>query len=203
MKVSINLSKNGKITGDSLEKAIKNANNIRNLLTSGKLIKDFYTCCAETLIMLIQSNIDMLDIGSNLIDKLRSSWRYKIDISKDGTANIKIFTKNTRSSFIEFGTGIVGKEQPHPLAEKDNYQYDVDSKFKANDRSWWFGVKNYENRDIPESSIIDTDIGIDELIIRTKGAKGTMFAYNAFVDFVSTDMPKKIWEKVIKQNLGE
>lgn len=44
-------------------------------------------------------------------------------------------------AFLEFGTGMVGKESPHPLAPEYNWQYYIDSIFKDEvygQLGWWF-----------------------------------------------------------------
>lgn len=201
MKIQIKLSENGKITQNSLKNATDKIKKIK-LALKGEMIKEFYSRCAETLIEMICANIDIIDIGAELKAKLKASWKYEVTQTESGGIQVKIFTKDTRATFIEFGTGIVGKNDPHPLADKDNYAYDVDSEFKLDDRSWFFGVKKYEMRDIPENSIIETDVIVDELLIKTQGAKATMFAYNAFMNFVDNDMPKTIWGEVVEKYLG-
>lgn len=194
--MKITLTQNGKLTSASVAKALSQINSLQEKLKNNDIIERFYKECAETLIEFIRARIEVLSLPQSLKNGLAKSWKYDV-ITLGDRIDVKIYSDHFKAAFIEFGTGVIGQENPHALAARDKYEYDVDTKYKLDDRSWWFTISKNEAIDIPEDMIIEDDVEFDRTEIKTKGAPATMFAYNAFIDFVDADMPKIIWQRVL------
>lgn len=72
--------------------------------------------------------------------------------------------------FLEYGTGIVGKENPHPAANEVGWEYDIDTIHKRNfkdGRGWFYKDSIYGTR------------------VRTHGMVGARHMYKASVDLRS------------------
>ena len=126
---------------------------------------------------------------------------------------IRIVNNAEKAVFVEFGTGIVGGQEPHYNANEaspQGYVYNYPTGHKFADGSWVF-FTNKDELDIPQSALIRNDLNIDtryfnerdrdrtRLRVRTKGAVGVMYAFNALED-LRLEYPK-IWEKVAKEYL--
>lgn len=71
---------------------------------------------------------------------------------------IEIYTENAYAMYVEYGTGIVGSQNPHPLL--DGWKYDVN---EHGDKGWYYQDVNGEWH-------------------WTKGEKSHQFMYKAFQD---------------------
>lgn len=88
---------------------------------------------------------------------------------------IEVYTDNAYAQFVEFGTGIVGKNNPHPDAGEFGWQYDVNEhgiagwKYQGEDGQWHW----------------------------TQGQESSKFMYLAFQDLEQNYM--RIGEEVFKE----
>lgn len=112
-------------------------------------------------------------------------------------------TTEEQMSYIEFGTGIVGKQSPHELAEEQGWQYDVN---QHGEKGWVFYHLTDSKLDVKESNIIQRiradHTGLWEKI-RTKGVEPERFMFNAFVDFYVKGEFKEIYKNALRNVLGE
>ena len=71
------------------------------------------------------------------------------------------------AAYAEYGIGIVGERNPHPLSSTVGYEYNVDSEFKVlpdvygSNRAWLFSGKPFS------------------------GYVGIRFLYNAYIDYIT------------------
>ena len=110
-------------------------------------------------------------------------------------------TLTEQMSYIEFGTGIVGKQSPHELAEEQGWQYDVN---QHGEKGWVFYHLTDSKLDVKESNIIQRiradHTGLWERI-RTKGVEPERFMFNAFVDFYVKGEFRKIYQQALNKIL--
>lgn len=79
------------------------------------------------------------------------------------------------AAFLEYGTGIVGKSSPHPEAADNGWVYDVNSRYKNKDRSWFYKRDNQ--------------------LVRTSGIVGSRVLYNTFQEIQDEleTLAKELW----------
>lgn len=80
----------------------------------------------------VEFTISSLDLDENLQGRVVT-----LPI-KDGK---KVSHIGDQVAFLEFGTGMVGKQSPHPLSPEYNWEYYIDSAFKDEvygQEGWWF-----------------------------------------------------------------
>lgn len=142
----------------------------------------------EKIIELSNHQLDLLDIGDNIKAEIKQGWEKPAIINNVAT----VTNTADHAVFVEFGVGLVGSQNKHPMADTTNYQYDVNSEYKQADRSWTFILDEAEDLDISEKNIINK-VG---LTITTKGQEGHLFVYNAIVDFTMKYYAEQIWHQV-------
>ena len=78
---------------------------------------------------------EILSMGAIDSGELVGSIKFKKgDVIADG-CTYYIYTDCEYAKFIEFGTGIVGEEYPHPQANDVGWNYDVNG---HGDNGWWY-----------------------------------------------------------------
>lgn len=87
----------------------------------------------------------------------------------------EVFTDNEHSEFAEFGTGIVGANNPHPTASSDGWVYDINS---HGEKGWVYRSK-------------------DGVTYWTKGYEGRQYMYKTYIEIQKELIP--IVERVLKQ----
>ena len=103
---------------------------------------------------------------------------------KNGVATL--INEYQKAVYVEFGTGIVGEENPHKMASSAGYEYNVDSPYKDEQGRWTF-YADLEELDLPIKGDDRADItyfnepnrNSTRMLIRTSGAPATMFVFTA------------------------
>lgn len=110
---------------DNLEKQIKNQMMLEDAFEIG-----FQKGLADLAERLEKKVIERLDVyglgGSNLARSIN------VTIIGD---SILLSATSDHVMFIEYGTGIRGQENPHPKADIDGWEYDVN---EHGDEGWWY-----------------------------------------------------------------
>ena len=132
------------------------------------------------------------DIGSDVIKWISNSWNINV------ASKSRVILTNTswKAVWVEFGVGIVGQSNKHPNADKEGYEYNVDSGKKFGQGYWTFSIKDESKLDIPQEAIVDEDYTDDGLSITTQGTKGVWYLYNAVQDFKLLEQ-KRLWNEVL------
>lgn len=100
----------------------------------------------------------------------------KASVQKEVTQEYaRVFTDNEHSEFAEFGTGIVGSNNPHPEASSQGWTYDVNN---HGEKGWVYKGKN-------------------GITYRTKGYTGRKYMYKSYIEIQKELIP--IAERVLKQ----
>lgn len=159
-----------------------------------RMIRTFLIRSCEKVKELANKRVAYADIGENVKKEIQTGWE---EIEVLGNSAI---LRNTaeKAVYVEFGVGTKAKENPHPNQSVASYQYDVDSKYKLNDRSWIFKIDDESNLDISLNNVLSRR----ENTIRTQGQVGYMFLFNAIEDFRTNNFAKQIWDNVKKEYLG-
>lgn len=176
----------------SVQEAIKALKKAKAQLP--KMMNEFLTECCNRIIELANQNLEWVEIGSAVKEKIRLSWDVLVT---DGTAVItNLFQK---AVYVEFGTGVVGEQSPHANALSAGYDYNRESPYKDEQGRWTF-YTDYEDLDIPMSALNDITVfrknNASRMQVRTSGAPATMFVYNAIMRFKSEEHAKEIWERI-------
>ena len=115
------------------------------------------------------------------------------------TGNLGILeTTEEQMTYIEFGTGIVGKSSPHELADENDYQYDVNA---HGEKGWTFTHYADNKLDVKESNIISRSKGNHSGLwkkIRTRGAEAERFMFNALSDFYNGGVYGQIYKQALE-----
>ena len=115
------------------------------------------------------------------------------------TGNMGILiTTDEQQAYIEFGTGIIGKQNSHELAEENSWEYDVNN---HGTKGWSFTHGFDDKLDVKESNIISRNrksnhSGMWERI-RTKGVEAERFMFNAYVEFFYRGVYKVIFKQAL------
>lgn len=188
MKIKITLNEK------SIKEAITAFNKAKSQLPVMK--KEFYEKCCENITQLANKNLISWDIGENVKDDILNGWVY--DVFENGA----IIKNNAKKAvYVEFGTGIVGQEQPHPNSSNTNYEYNRESKYKDSEGRWTF-YQNLFDLDLPTEYSDDriyfheTRRNSERMLVRTSGAPASLFVFNAILEFKEKNLAKKIWEEI-------
>lgn len=163
-----------------------------------QMIDELLTKSCEILITLANQNLEWVGVGSEVKEMIKSSWNYTV---KNGIATI--VNEYQKAVYVEFGTGIVGEENPHANAKSAGYDYNVDSPYKDEQGRWTF-YANLEELDLPiaDNERVDA-IYFNEpkrnstrMLIRTSGAPATMFVFNAAMRFKSEKHAQTLWNSI-------
>lgn len=197
MKIPIDLSK-----PKTVLKAIQALKRAENTLVN-KVVEEMAKECYEAIKERANKNLSLVEtgIGAGLIADIKAGWDF-IKV-KD---KYVMFNRHDKAHYIEFGVGATAQQDPHPNATQATYEYDIPGK-KLTDRSWIFRIVDMNTVDIGEQYVMTRPNG--EKIyqkgktVRTKGQPATMYLYNAFISFVESEEPQKIWSKVSLKYFGD
>lgn len=110
--------------------------------------------------------------------EISKSWIIeKVDKNRWRLRNV-----NPVGAYVEFGTGLIGEQNPHGKANELGYEYDVNN---HGSKGW-----NWENE----------ELGIS--MFGFKGYEGKSFLYDAFLDFTIFGKYKEIYQELIKEKTG-
>lgn len=182
MKIKLSLNEK------SIDNAIKQFETAKKQLKDN-LLTDFYLECYNYFVKRANFYLSTSDIGDLVILDISNSWRFERT-----TTGAKFLNNAEKAVYVEFGVGIVGKQDEHPMASENSYEYNTKTPNKLYDDSWIF--KSYEDElDIPNSAIISSNLVADgRMRILTRGTKGCFYAFNA-LDDLRLEMAN-IWKRV-------
>lgn len=189
IKIDINNTK-------SIDRAIQQLENASNQISS-VMFKEFLSRCCVKISQLANENLRNIDVGVNVKSDIENSWLVTVD--NNGTAILS--NRAEKAVYVEFGVGIVGESEPHPNASKTGWEYNKDSIYKKADGSWIF-YQNAKDLDLPSIALDDRiifnepDKNSERMLIKTRGAVGSWFVYNAIVEFASSGCAEQIWEEI-------
>jgi hypothetical protein len=182
----------------SIKKAVQQLKSVKKSIPT--MVAEFLTECCKWIIDRANELLADVDIGANVIDDIQSNWTYTVTEN-----SAKIVNSSGRAAFVEFGVGVVGQNSPHPWSDAAGYDYNIPTQYKTQNGEWHF-FRNADNLDLPQGSY-DTDwvTGKYEdrarMHIWSRGATGSMYLYNAFMDLQTTGAMKQIWDKVLARYL--
>lgn len=92
----------------------------------------------------------------------------------------KLENKYENSAAVEFGIGVVGKENPTDHAQSSHYQYDM--RMSTDDEGRW---SFYDQK--------------GDFWYKFSGYKGKSFLYNAFMEYKQNDIWKQMYQKAFDE----
>lgn len=190
MKITVNLNQT------SVRSAIAKLQKAKSQLPT--MLNELLMQSCEALIVLANQNLEWVGIGDAVKEKIKLSWSYTV---KNGVATL--INEYQKAVYVEFGTGIVGEENPHKMASSAGYEYNVDSPYKDEQGRWTF-YADLEELDLPIKGDDRADItyfnepnrNSTRMLIRTSGAPATMFVFNAILRFKSEKHGKTLWDGI-------
>ena len=209
MKYEANLS------STSLNKVIKELKKQKRLYEK-TMVKEFFFECCRKIIEYANENIRDYEIGKNVLFEIMTEWEY---VGSFTGHSIVLRNVAEKAAYVEFGVGIVAEGEPHPLAYKVGYEYNVPSvakmfsstinyNMKNFEEGTWVFYQNLDDLDLPLSALQDR-IYFNEperdrtrMLIRTQGTEPTMFLYKAVLRFVNAGDAKIIWERIKREYWG-
>lgn len=178
MKRNYNL----KLTVESCQDLKKRIKGLKEDLK--KINKPFIETCLEWI---KERSIDILRQKDTFYPSNISDVRDKIRIDTiEYNKKYALVYYSEVVGWIEFGTGIVGKQEPHQKSNEVGYHYAIGEHSGTGDGSW-----NWYNEEY--------GIGFKGF----KGYKGKRFIYEAFQDFVNEEQYIKIYQKLQKDILDK
>jgi len=98
----------------------------------------------------------------------------------------KLINTSDKAVYIEFGVGAIG-DGSHPNANEAGYEYNLASDNKNSDGSWTFTRRITAGIDIKEENRLNSvqEGGGEVLRITTRGQSGSLFMYNAAMDYAN------------------
>ena len=166
----------------TLQEAKKKLQNIKKQIP--QMIDEFYYSCYLKFVEYCRNYLFASTIGENIKSEIALGWEYQRTNS-----GATFINKTEKAVFVEFGVGVVGLDNYHSNAKKENYNYNIGSKINA-DGSWIFNVTDKSDIDIESGFILNET----EHTVRTKGSPAVMYAFNALED-LRFEYPK-IWENI-------
>lgn len=169
------------------KKSIENAKKTLEVMKKqlqGEMLEEFYNKCFDYFVEQCNMYLSIKNIGENVKSDINNSWHY--ERTEKGA---RFYNDSEKAVYVEFGVGIVGKENKHSNADEVGYNYSVGTKIK-DDGTWIFNVSNDDDIDIQEDYIINRTTNT----VKTKGSPAIMYAFQALED-LRIEYPK-IWENI-------
>lgn len=163
-----------------LDKVLKNLNNVRRELKNNidtLFIKNSLEWIRDRAIQLLKNNLSFAPnyFGTEVTDV--KEW----SIIPTTNKSYILECNYENSASIEFGIGVVGESNPHPIAESVGFEYDVPSDSKRADGAWNFIDQN------------------EEIWYNFSGYQGKSFLYNALMEYKQNN----VWVKIYQATFDE
>lgn len=192
MKIKIKLGEK------SISSAIKQLQTAKNQLET-IMIKDFLMTCCSWIYEYANRYVELSSIGENVKSNITTGWQ-EPEIRQESNRMIATL-RNTddQAVYVEFGVGIVGKQNSHERVDSGevNYQYNIGSKIDRTTNQWIFNVSSDSDIDIQAEYIDNRTTNT----VKTQGSPAVMYAYNACVDLEAIGF-KTIWQQIKKKYWG-
>lgn len=182
----------------SIQNAIKQVNAVKKKLSS-EVIEVFLKKCLNWVQNKANDYLLNVPMDYEVIGNIINSWEIK-SISSNV---MQLVNTSNKAVFVEFGVGSVGENNPHPQANDENYEYNVPSKYKHSNDTWFFEAYH-------KQYAIDLNQGYFSLYQRensgkvgvvTKGSPANLYLYNASMDLISTGAYKTLWQESLKETI--
>lgn len=184
MKLTVGLNtKSIKNAVKALEAAKKQLN--------GQILEELLKGCAEWFIRRANDYVMRSDIGFNVKSGITAEWETK---TEENGKKVVITNSHDKAVYVEFGVGLVGERNPHESAEESGYEYNVFSLAKDNEDAWQFTTSEDE-LDLPQDAILSKYEDGSKILVRTIGATGVRYAYNALIDLHDYGA-KEVWQQI-------
>lgn len=185
----------------SIDKAIKQIEEYQKKLND--IVPTFLRQCAEKVQEIASDKLQFVGLGANVETEILTSWEI------DDSNKTKVILKNNsqKATYVEFGVGQVGAENPHELSGEQGYQYNMASSHKwsnpySGETQWYISFKSTEDIDLAETYYEPLTepkyTKRSRKYIRTSGQPATMFLFNALQDFIDEEMYIDIAKQLLK-----
>lgn len=187
MKINVELN------SKSIKDAVRILKNQKKVLLD-QMIPEYMELAADWIINRANEILDKSDIGENVKSYIFRAW----DTKWIGKYHLQIINHSRKSTYVEFGVGIVGQTSEHPNAQTTNWEYNLDTIHKDVNGAWRFTVYEEDDLDISKNAIIEQFDEKNKTAIYTMGTQGVWYLYNAVEDF-KVRYQQQLWEKIKKK----
>ena len=197
---------NVELNQKSIQNAIKELTQIKNLFTKSTIVQEFLEELCEWIIKRANWHLNQSSIGENVKIDIRNGWEYTVNRN-----SAQIINSTAQAVFVEFGVGIVGSYNSHPQADIEGYGYNVitanSQPSKKSKGVWIFKTNDIDNIDMRSNRYSTQTTKSGDIKVITKGSTPVMYAYNAIVDAKmelqnpNSELSQK-WNKLIKRYIG-
>lgn len=186
------------LSAKSVENAIKQLEKAKKQLET-EMLYDFLNTCCSFIVDQSKNYIMNSTIGDSVKMNIISGWQAPVIRQEGNKVIARITNTDSQAVYVEFGVGIVGKQNAHERVSsgKVDYEYNMPSKYKKKDNSWIFSVGSDNDIDIQAEYIDNRTTNT----VRTKGSPAVMYAFNACVDLEASQF-NAIWETIKKRYWG-
>lgn len=127
------------------------------------------------------------------LSDIRKNINSTINFEKNGNFTYTLWYNSEVCSFLEFGTGLVGKANPHPMANQTpKYNYASGEVVSTKGYWKWLIPEEYRRTVItPNGKIYEQEY------MATKGYEGRKFIYKAFRDIIDNELHIKYYEQIV------
>ena len=185
----------------SIDEALKQIEEYQKRLNN--LIPSFLRNCAQKVQDIASEKLRLVGLGANIEAEILANWHI------DDSDKTRVILENTsqKASYVEFGVGQVGAENPHPVSGEQAYQYNMSSPHKWNnpysgETQWYISFHSMEDIDLAETYYEPLTepkyVNRRHKYIRTSGQSATMFLFNAMQDFIDEEMYVDIAKQLLK-----
>lgn len=158
-----------------------------------KRIPKFCSDCLDWIMKRANEYLDTSQFDAQLVTLIKDGWIIMAD--EKGATLENLYNKAT---YVEFGTGIIGGDLPHPSSGQSGYEYDMNS---HGQKGWTFKIPESEPLDVRGGSLTDAypDTEGGYIIVHTSGQEGELFLYKAMLDFMADEVYNKIFANVMNE----
>ncbi|MCM1437787.1 MAG: hypothetical protein NC131_01055 [Roseburia sp.] len=173
----------------SIKEAVKALETVKKQL-EGQILDELLKSCADWFIARSNEYVMRSDIGYSVKSGIAAEWEVK---AEENGKKVVITNSHDKAVYVEFGVGVVGERDPHESAKESGYEYNAFSIFKDNEDAWQF-TTTADELDLPQKAILSEYDDGSKILVRTMGATGVRYAYNALVDLHDYGA-KEVWQQ--------
>lgn len=181
-----------KLDTKSIDNLIRNISELEQQLDS--VVENALKELAERGIAEIQTQLGIYGLGDSTIAKTLQIVEVSPKHYQLVATGKSLQGGLSQAALVEFGTGIVGQQNPHQEAGKMGYAYDINA---HGEKGWWYPVTEQSEFSTNQKARLGES---GDLIAWTKGMASRPFMFNT-AEFLRTEMAD-VLRKAVKEFLS-
>ena len=179
----------------SIKQAIKEIQAVKKKMQK-EVPKLFISKCLVWVENRANNYLNGINMDGEVLSDIQSNWNRKV------VGNIGTLTNTSEKAvYVEFGVGRIAQRNPHPQANTENYEYNVQSNSKKPDGSWIFDAQHKQYAiDLQEGYYVMFKAeNANRAKVKTKGSPANLYLYNAMMDLISSGAYKTLWQETLTE----